>query len=180
MAKRSPAQPKVNLGTFFLARNSRLFRPGAEFILATALPSARTSHPSQDIRHKRPVLGSGSGGGASYVAPAGGGGPIAFAALYGLYAPNNPVAWPCGTASAPGTTGVPAWSLSNNDGGNFQIDAATGIVSKLAAGVLTTVTHSFTISVSGVTPAPADQVIFLPVAPSMDFRQPGNSMLAGA
>lgn len=37
MAKRPPLkQPKANLGTYFLAKNSRLFRPGAELILATA------------------------------------------------------------------------------------------------------------------------------------------------
>lgn len=100
-------------------------------------------------------------------------GAITFTPSYLLYAPNNPVAWPVGTATQ-GGTGTPTWSLADNDGGNFQIDASTGVVSKLTASTLTTAAHSITIAVSGVTPAAPNLVATFNVAPSADFSQPGN------
>ncbi len=109
----------------------------------------------------------------------GGGTVISFVLKYGLYAPNNPVAWPVGTATVPGTTGVPHYTLPVNDGGNFQIDGATGIVSKLTATTMTTATHAIVIAVSGVAPAPPVLPVFVPVAPSLDFSQPGNSGMMG-
>ena len=39
-ASRSPPkQPKADVGTYFLAKKSGLFRPGVALVLATALPS---------------------------------------------------------------------------------------------------------------------------------------------
>lgn len=180
-AKRSPSkQPKVDFGTYQLVKNSRLFRPGTEFILAVMPGAARAKqYPSQDIRSKRPTLGWLGGGGGAVAVISPGTAVLAFAVRYLLYAPNNPVAWPAGTVTVPGTSGVPVYSLADNDGGNFQINAATGVISKLTAGVLTTATHSITIAVTGVTPAPANLVAFVPVAPSQDFSQPGNSGLGG-
>lgn len=182
-AKRSPTkQSKADFGTYQLAKNSRLFRPGTEFILA-AMPAAglKKNFPSQDLRSKRPTLGwSGGGGGAvSAVAAAPVVPALAFALQYVNFAPNNPVAWPVGTASTVGTTGVPTYSLTNNDGGNFQINAATGVVSKLTAAVLTTAVHSITIAVAGVTPVLANLPVNVPVAASLDFSQPGNSGQGG-
>lgn len=46
MIKRPPTkQPKADLGTFLLARNSKLFRPGAEFMLMNAKVS-KTAKPA--------------------------------------------------------------------------------------------------------------------------------------
>lgn len=177
MAKRSPSVQPKDFGTYQLAKNSGLFRPGTEFILANASPATAKKYPSQDIRNGRPKLGwSGGGGGASTVVNAAPVVPaLAFALSYLLYAPNNPVAWSVGIATVPGTTGVPTYSLANNDGGNFQINAATGVVSKLTAAVLTTANHSITIAVAGVAPVLANLPVVIPVAPSQDFSQPGNS-----
>lgn len=110
--------------------------------------------------------------------PASNSGIISFVDKYALFAPNNPVAWPVGTATANGI-GTPSWSLTDDDGGNFQIDSATGIVSKLTASTLTTATHTITISVSGLTPSPPEKAVSFPVAPSLDFSQPGNSGMLG-
>lgn len=45
MAKQPPTkQPKADLGTYFLAKHSKLFRPGAALILATA-PQLRRRPP---------------------------------------------------------------------------------------------------------------------------------------
>lgn len=43
MAKRLP--PKPDLDTYFLAKKSGLFRPGAALILATALPQKQQKRP---------------------------------------------------------------------------------------------------------------------------------------
>ena len=121
------------------------------------------------------MLGAPLGYFGEIVSGQSGGGSSTFVLDYGLYAPNNPVNWPVGTASTAGS-GTPTWSLSDDDGGNFQIDAATGVVSKKTASTLATATHSITISVSGITPPPLDLVASIPVAPSLDYSQPGNAV----
>jgi len=51
MAKRPPTkQPKADIGTYFLAKNSRLFRPGAELILATAPELKRKNAPKRAMK----------------------------------------------------------------------------------------------------------------------------------
>lgn len=102
---------------------------------------------------------------------------IGFSAEYALFAPNNPSGWAVGTASALNSSGTPTWSLTDSDSGNFQIDSATGVISKAVATVLTTATHSVTIHAVGLTPSPPDRIISIEVASSMDFRQPGNSQI---
>lgn len=47
MAKRPPAKQKVDFGTYLLAKNSKLFRPGAEFMLATAKTPVRKQQKSK-------------------------------------------------------------------------------------------------------------------------------------
>lgn len=83
-----------------------------------------------------------------------------------------------GTASAPGTTGTATWALDDDDGGKYAINASTGLVE--VAGALVAGTDSITISVSGLTPAPAPRAFSITVtaaaySPSLDFSDDRNS-----
>lgn len=69
-----------------------------------------------------------------------------------------------GTATAPGTTGTPSWSLSADPDTLFDIDASTGVVTTTGALDYETATsHSITVSVSGVTPSLPDKVFTIAV-----------------
>ena len=43
-----PKQCKPGVGTYFLAKKSGLFRPGAELILAAALPQKQCKRPMKN------------------------------------------------------------------------------------------------------------------------------------
>lgn len=90
MAKKPP---KVSIETLLLARRSGLFRPGAEFMLATAKPANTSRTPSGDIRTKNYLPAMTRGGGS-------GGAP----ALAGVSNPFKPKAQALLTAFAAGGT----------------------------------------------------------------------------
>lgn len=105
-------------------------------------------------------MGAGGAGLGLGVAGSGGGLAIQFSpsAMLDSASVNDDV----GTATVPGTTGTPTWSLTNDASGKYKINSSTGLVE--VASTLTAGTDSITISVSGVTPAVSPRAFNIPVS----------------
>ena len=82
------------------------------------------------------------------------------------------------TATIAGTvTGTPTWSLTDDAGGQFAIDASTGVVT--VASALTDGLQFITIAVSGTTPSlPPLSVGIMVVAASALLADTGSPILA--
>jgi hypothetical protein len=78
-----------------------------------------------------------------------------------------------GTATVPGTTGTPSYSLTDDAGGLFSINSSSGLVEVAdALDYETATSHNITIAVSGVTPSVSNRTFAIAVTNVVEDSTP--------